>query len=174
MLRRTVPSLLLAAISFVAVSAIHTPKASAYTWMIRHGYTSCATCHVDPSGGGLLTQYGRAQGALIMSQRWGLSDETSIKRGEYLMGVPTPENWSLGGDLRAGFYGYQWAEVLSSDAYAAFEEAGVFDPATGTRFRESVLEVGGSRPAIENFVAFRGREPRLDALLRHQGLLTVP
>jgi len=74
------------------------------------------------------------------------------------------------GGYAAGYYGYAWAEVLSADAYGAFEEAGVFDAATGRRFREHVLEVGGSRPAMESFRAFRGREPRLDALLRHQGL----
>ena len=74
------------------------------------------------------------------------------------------------GGYGAGYYGYAWAEVLSADAYAAFEEAGIFDPATGRRFREQILEVGGSRTALESFRAFRGREPRLDALLRHQGL----
>jgi len=75
------------------------------------------------------------------------------------------------GGYAAGYYGYAWAEVLSADAYSAFEEAGVFDPATGQRFRENILEVGGSRPAMTSFQAFRGREPRLDALLRHQGLV---
>ncbi len=75
------------------------------------------------------------------------------------------------GGYAAGYYGYAWAEVLSADAYSAFEEAGVFDPATGRRFRENILEVGGSRPAMTSFQAFRGREPRLDALLRHQGLV---
>ena len=74
------------------------------------------------------------------------------------------------GGYAAGYYGYAWAEVLSADAYGAFEEAGVFDPATGQRWREEVLEVGGSRPAMDSFKAFRGREPRLDALLQHQGL----
>ncbi len=74
------------------------------------------------------------------------------------------------GGYAAGYYGYAWAEVLSSDAYGAFEEAGVFDAATGTRFREQILEVGGSRPALASFRAFRGRDPSLDALLRHQGL----
>ncbi|MBA4177206.1 MAG: oligopeptidase A [Leptothrix sp. (in: Bacteria)] len=74
------------------------------------------------------------------------------------------------GGYAAGYYGYAWAEVLSADAYGAFEEAGVFDAATGRRFREHVLEVGGSRPALESFRAFRGRDPSLDALLRHQGL----
>jgi oligopeptidase A len=74
------------------------------------------------------------------------------------------------GGYAAGYYGYAWAEVLSADAFSAFEEAGVFDPATGARYRQHILEVGGSRPALESFKAFRGREPTLDALLRHQGL----
>jgi oligopeptidase A len=74
------------------------------------------------------------------------------------------------GGYAAGYYGYAWAQVLSADAYGAFEEAGVFDSATGTRFREQILAVGGSRPALESFRAFRGREPGLDAFLRHQGL----
>ncbi len=75
------------------------------------------------------------------------------------------------GGYAAGYYGYAWAELLSSDAYAAFEEAGVFDPGTGRRFLEHILEVGGSRPAIESFRAFRGRDPQIDAMLRHQGLV---
>jgi oligopeptidase A len=70
----------------------------------------------------------------------------------------------------AGYYSYKWAEVLSADAWSAFEESGVFDAATGRRFREAILEAGGSRPALESFKAFRGREPRIDALLRHQGM----
>lgn len=74
------------------------------------------------------------------------------------------------GSYAAGYYGYAWAEVLSADAFSAFEEAGLFDPATGRRYREAILETGGSRPALESFVAFRGREPRIDALLRHQGM----
>ena len=74
------------------------------------------------------------------------------------------------GGYAAGYYGYAWAEVLSADAYAAFEEAGVFDPGTGRRYRENILETGGSRTAMDNFRAFRGREPSLDALLRHQGM----
>ena len=74
------------------------------------------------------------------------------------------------GGYAAGYYGYAWAEVLSADAFGAFEEAGVMDPATGTRFREQILETGGSRSALENFKAFRGREPTIDALLRHQGI----
>ena len=74
------------------------------------------------------------------------------------------------GGYAAGYYSYKWAEVLSSDAYGAFEEAGVLDPETGARFRREVLACGGSRPALESFVAFRGRKPQIDALLRHNGM----
>jgi oligopeptidase A len=78
------------------------------------------------------------------------------------------------GGYAAGYYGYKWAEVLSADAFAAFEEAGLDDPVavveTGRRYRETVLALGGSQPPMEVFVAFRGREPSTEALLRHSGL----
>ncbi len=79
------------------------------------------------------------------------------------------------GGYAAGYYSYKWAEVLSADAYAAFEEAatgpaGVLNAEVGRRYRESILEAGGSRTAMDNFKAFRGREPSIDALLRHQGM----
>ena len=74
------------------------------------------------------------------------------------------------GGYSAGYYSYKWAEVLSADAWSAFEESGPLSVATGRRFREEILEAGGSRTALENFTAFRGREPRIDALLRHQGM----
>ena len=74
------------------------------------------------------------------------------------------------GGYAAGYYSYKWAELLSADAWSAFEEEGVFNPATGRRFLQEVLEQGGARDAIDNFKAFRGREPRIDALLRHQGM----
>ncbi len=75
------------------------------------------------------------------------------------------------GGYAAGYYSYKWAEVLSADAYAQFEEDGVLNPTTGARFLDEILGVGGSRPAIESFVSFRGREPDLDALLRHNGMV---
>ena len=79
------------------------------------------------------------------------------------------------GGYAAGYYSYKWAEVLSADAFSAFEEArshrGVLDEAIGARFRDEVLAVGGSRPAAESFRAFRGREPEVDALLRHNGMI---
>lgn len=74
------------------------------------------------------------------------------------------------GGYAAGYYSYKWAEVLSADAYAAFEEQGLFDPATGARFLENILEVGGVRDPMESFVAFRGRKPTIDALLKHSGI----
>jgi oligopeptidase A len=74
------------------------------------------------------------------------------------------------GGYAAGYYSYKWAEVLSADAWSAFEEGGVLSPEVGTRLAREILEMGGSRPAIDNFKAFRGREPRIDALLRHQGM----
>ena len=75
------------------------------------------------------------------------------------------------GGYAAGYYSYKWAEVLSADAYAAFEEAGAEQlAATGARFLEEIISRGGSRPAAENFRAFRGREPSIDALLRHNGM----
>ncbi|SCY18515.1 oligopeptidase A Metallo peptidase. MEROPS family M03A [Nitrosospira sp. Nl5] len=79
----------------------------------------------------------------------------------------------FGGGYAAGYYSYKWAEVLSADAYSLFEETGgdeVINDETGARFRNEILSVGGSRPALESFVAFRGREPRIDALLRHNGM----
>ena len=74
------------------------------------------------------------------------------------------------GGYSAGYYSYKWAEVLSADAWSAFEESGTLNPETGRRYRQAILEAGGSRPAMESFKAFRGREPRIDALLRHQGM----
>jgi oligopeptidase A len=74
------------------------------------------------------------------------------------------------GGYAAGYYSYKWAEVLAADAFAAFEESGVFDRATADRFRRAVLATGGSRKALEAFVEFRGRQPTLDALLRQSGI----
>jgi oligopeptidase A len=84
----------------------------------------------------------------------------------------------FGGGYAAGYYSYKWAEVLSADAYSAFEETGklkgvILDAATGARFRDEILAVGGSRPAAESFRAFRGREPDVEALLRHNGMIAA-
>jgi oligopeptidase A len=86
-----------------------------------------------------------------------------------------PNNFShiFAGGYAAGYYSYKWAEVLSADAYSFFEENGVLDPKTGARFRDEILAVGGSRPAAESFAAFRGREPRVEALLKHNGMIVA-
>jgi oligopeptidase A len=97
--------------------------------------------------------------------------------------VIQPPEWSraaqtfshiFAGGYAAGYYSYKWAEVLSADAYAAFEETagpdGLPNLETGRKYRQAILEAGGSRPAMESFKAVRGREPTMDALLRHQGM----
>ena len=103
----------------------------------------------------------RAEVSVLTAPRWGRS----------------PHSFShiFAGGYAAGYYSYKWAEVLSADAYAAFEETAGSDgePSveTGRRYRKEILEAGGSRPAMTSFKAFRGREPQLDALLRHQGMV---
>jgi oligopeptidase A len=117
-----------------------------------------------------------ATGTAVLDVSRKIADEYNI--------IPQPEisRWInsfshiFAGGYAAGYYSYKWAEVLSADAYSAFEEAAkltgsVLDAKTGTRYREEILEVGGSRPAAESFKAFRGREPSVDALLRHGGLV---
>ncbi|HWT53646.1 MAG TPA: M3 family metallopeptidase [Rhodocyclaceae bacterium] len=94
-----------------------------------------------------------------------------------------PQSFShiFAGGYAAGYYSYKWAEVLSADAFAAFEEAraqkgaeaSVLDAVTGSKFWQEILSVGGSRPALESFKAFRGREPSVDALLRHNGMVAA-
>jgi oligopeptidase A len=74
------------------------------------------------------------------------------------------------GGYAAGYYSYKWAEVLSADAFSRFEEEGIFNAAVGAQFKREVLEVGGSKEPMESFVAFRGREPSIEPLLRHCGI----
>jgi len=84
--------------------------------------------------------------------------------------APNAFSHIFAGGYAAGYYSYKWAEVLSADAYSLFEEQGVLSPEAGARFRDEVLARGGSRPALDSFVAFRGRPPQIDALLRHNGM----
>jgi len=74
------------------------------------------------------------------------------------------------GGYAAGYYSYKWAEVLSADVFAAFEEEGLFNESVGKRYKSCILEKGGSRSAIESFKCFRGREPTIEALLRHNSI----
>lgn len=123
----------------------------------------------DPSGAQTpmqLLETIRQRVAVVPSPPWGR--------------FPNSFSHIFGGGYSAGYYSYKWAEVLSADAYGAFEEArgsdgaaadGVLNPRVGARFRDEILAVGGSRPSMESFRAFRGRAPTADALLRHNGMI---
>jgi oligopeptidase A len=103
-------------------------------------------------------------------------DEVAVLKAPVYSRTAQTFSHIFAGGYSAGYYSYKWAEVLSADAYAAFEEAAekngtsTVDVATGRRYRAAILEAGGSRPAMDSFKAFRGREPSVDALLRHQGM----
>ncbi len=96
-------------------------------------------------------------------------DVTLIQHPDYNR-FPMSFSHIFAGGYAAGYYSYKWAEVLAADAFSAFEESGLFDTKTAARFRKEILEIGGSRDIMEAFVAFRGRKPQLDALLRHSGI----
>ncbi|MCP4301835.1 MAG: M3 family metallopeptidase [Gammaproteobacteria bacterium] len=97
-------------------------------------------------------------------------DEVALIRHPDYNRLPHAFTHIFAGGYAAGYYSYKWAEVLAADAFAAFEEAGIFDQPTATRFRNEILEVGGSRDIMTAYVAFRGREPTIDALLRQNGI----
>lgn len=97
-------------------------------------------------------------------------DAVAVARPPAYNRFPNQFSHVFAGGYAAGYYSYKWAEVLSADAYAKFEEDGVLNPTTGARFRDEILGVGGSRPALESFTSFRGRAPSMDALLRHNGM----
>jgi oligopeptidase A len=96
--------------------------------------------------------------------------EVSVIRPPEFNRFPHQFSHIFAGGYAAGYYSYKWAEVLSADAYGAFEEVGVLSAEAGARFRREILAAGGSRPALESFIAFRGRKPQIDALLRHNGM----
>ena len=104
-------------------------------------------------------------------------DEVAVMRPPAFNRMAHTFSHIFAGGYAAGYYSYKWAEVLSADAYAAFEETAAADGTpsveTGRLYRQAILEAGGSRPALESFKAFRGREPNLDALLRHQGMVAA-
>ncbi|TXI84763.1 MULTISPECIES: M3 family metallopeptidase [unclassified Cupriavidus] len=104
-----------------------------------------------------------------------INDQVHVVPQHPLSRWPNTFSHIFAGGYAAGYYSYKWAEVLSADVYAAFEEAAqlsgsVLDSETGKRYHREILSVGGSRPAMESFVAFRGRAPQIDALLRHGGM----
>lgn len=97
-------------------------------------------------------------------------DEVAVVRPPKWNRFPNSFSHIFAGGYAAGYYSYKWAEVLSADAYSLFEELGVLSEEAGRLFKDEVLAKGGSRPALESFIAFRGREPNIDALLRHNGM----
>jgi oligopeptidase A len=111
-----------------------------------------------------------AQGARTMALLREVRDEVAVILPPTWQRMPHAFTHIFAGGYAAGYYSYLWAELLSADAFARFEDEGVFDRAAGEAFRRSVLAVGGSRPALESFVEFRGREPEPTALLKSYGL----
>ena len=116
-----------------------------------------------------------AHGQAVLDLSRTIADQCNVIPQPAISRWPNTFSHIFAGGYAAGYYSYKWAEVLSADAYSAFEDAAkvtgsVLDPETGARYRQEILEVGGSRPAAESFKAFRGREPQIDALLRHGGL----
>ena len=99
-----------------------------------------------------------------------IRDEIAVVRPPSWNRFPNSFSHIFAGGYAAGYYSYKWAEVLASDAFSLFEEQGILSSHAGQKFRTEVLSKGGSRPAMESFVAFRGREPSVDALLRHNGM----
>jgi oligopeptidase A len=117
-----------------------------------------------------------AKGQAVLDLAKTIGDEFNVIPQSALSRWPNTFSHIFAGGYAAGYYSYKWAEVLSADVYSAFEEAAklsgsVVDTATGLRYRTEILEVGGSRSAAESFKAFRGRDPSIDALLRHGGLV---
>jgi oligopeptidase A len=118
----------------------------------------------------------KAQGQAVLELSREIAAQLNVIPQPEISRWPNSFSHIFAGGYAAGYYSYKWAEVLSADAYAAFEEAAkltgtVLDSATGARYRAEILAVGGSRSAAESFKAFRGRDPSIDALLRHGGLV---
>ncbi|MGA9421785.1 MAG: M3 family metallopeptidase [Rhodanobacteraceae bacterium] len=121
----------------------------------------------------LHVEYDPALGARALEILDRVRDEVCVLRPPAWQRLPHSFGHIFGGGYAAGYYSYLWAEVLSADAFAKFEETGVLDRDTGHAFRSTILAVGSSRPILESFVAFRGREPQADALLRSYGLIAA-
>lgn len=115
-------------------------------------------------------EYDPDQGARIMELLEEVRRDVAVVRPPSFNRFAHSFGHIFAGGYAAGYYSYKWAEVLSSDAFSAFEADGLFDKETGLRFLSTILEQGGSRDPMESFIEFRGREPQIDALLRHTGI----
>jgi oligopeptidase A len=108
----------------------------------------------------------------VMQTLDAVRDEVAVMKPPAWHRFPHAFTHLFAGGYGAGYYSYKWAEVLSADAFAAFEETqSTLDATTGELFKREILAVGGMRPAAESFKAFRGRDPQIDALLRHSGMV---
>jgi len=116
-------------------------------------------------------EYDPVSGKTIQQLLDEVRDEVAVLIPPAFNRFPNSFSHIFAGGYAAGYYSYKWAEVLSADAYSLFEENGVLNMSVGLSFRNEILAVGGSRDAMQSFVAFRGREPTIDALLRHNGLV---
>ncbi len=118
----------------------------------------------------LHTEYDPDGPARVLDTLAEVREEVSLLRHPDYNRLPHAFSHIFASGYAAGYYSYKWAEVLAADAFAAFEEAGIFDQATAQRFRREILEIGGSRDIMQAYVDFRGREPTIDALLRQAGI----
>jgi len=115
-------------------------------------------------------EYDPARGARVYEVLDQVRDQVAVLKPPASNRFPHSFAHIFSGGYAAGYYSYKWAEVLSADAFSLFEERGIFDQTAGHAFRDNILEQGGSADAMDLYVAFRGREPTVDALLRHSGI----
>jgi len=118
----------------------------------------------------LHAEYDPAQGSRVLEMLAEVRGDVSLLAQPDYNRLPHSFSHIFAGGYAAGYYSYKWAEVLAADAFGAFEDAGVFDRDTALRFRSEILEVGGSRDFMQAYIAFRGRKPEIDALLRQSGI----
>ncbi|HQX78719.1 MAG TPA: M3 family metallopeptidase, partial [Steroidobacteraceae bacterium] len=118
----------------------------------------------------LHAEYAPARGGRVLDTLAEVRREVGVVPAPAWNRFPHSFGHVFAGGYAAGYYSYKWAEVLAADAFAAFEEAGVFDRATAERFLDAILSRGGSRDALEAFIEFRGRKPDITPLLRQHGI----
>jgi oligopeptidase A len=121
----------------------------------------------------LHAEYDPATPGTVLSTLDEVREEVALLSHPSYNRLPHGFSHIFAGGYAAGYYSYKWAEVLAADAFAAFEEAGIFDAGTAARFRREILEIGGSRDFMQAYVDFRGRRPEIDALLRQSGIVAA-
>ena len=142
-----------------AMQMVRQLELSIFDFRLYLEYEPPGDFNIDPKAGGRIE-------TLINEVR----DQVSVVRPPLWNRFANGFSHIFAGGYAAGYYSYKWAEVLSADAFSLFEEQGVFNPQTGGSFKSNILEKGGSEDAMDLFVAFRGRKPQVDSLLRHSGI----